>query len=153
MNCPSCGSDDSKVIDSRPSDERSIRRRRECQRCQKRFTTYEMIEVVPISVLKKDGTLEIFDPNKIIAGVRRACYKRPVNESQIAAMVAEIEAELNNALRDTVTSVEIGNMVMEKLRKRDEVSYVRFASVYREFKDIETFMEELRALLRPTDNL
>ena len=153
MNCPSCGSDDSKVIDSRPSDERSIRRRRECQRCQKRFTTYEMIEVVPISVLKKDGTLEIFDPNKIIAGVRRACYKRPVNESQIAAMVAEIEAELNNALRDTVTSVEIGNMVMEKLRKIDEVSYVRFASVYREFKDIETFMEELRALLRPTDNL
>lgn len=152
MNCPSCGSDDSKVIDSRPSDERSIRRRRECQRCQKRFTTYEMIEVVPISVLKKDGTLEIFDPNKIIAGVRRACYKRPVNESQIAAMVTEIESELNNALRDTVTSVEIGNMVMEKLRKIDEVSYVRFASVYREFKDIETFMEELRALLRPTDN-
>ena len=146
MNCPSCGSDDSKVIDSRPSDERSIRRRRECQRCQKRFTTYEMIEVVPISVLKKDGTLEIFDPNKIIAGVRRACYKRPVNESQIAAMVAEIEAELNNALRDTVTSVEIGNMVMEKLRKIDEVSYVRFASVYREFKDIETFMAELRRL-------
>lgn len=152
MNCPSCGSDDSKVIDSRPSDERSIRRRRECQRCQKRFTTYEMIEVVPISVLKKDGTLEIFDPNKIIAGVRRACYKRPVNESQIAAMVTEIESELNNALRDTVTSVEIGNMVMEKLRKIDEVSYVRFASVYREFKDIETFMEELRALLRPTDS-
>jgi transcriptional repressor NrdR len=105
-----------------------------------------------MSVVKKDGTLEIFDPNKIIAGVRRACYKRPVNESQIAAMVTEIESELNNALRDTVTSVEIGNMVMEKLRKIDEVSYVRFASVYREFKDIETFMEELRALLRPTDN-
>lgn len=149
MNCPSCGSDDSKVIDSRPSDERSIRRRRECQQCQKRFTTYEMIEVVPISVIKKGGTLEIFDPNKIIAGVRRACYKRPVSEEQISAMVSEIETELTNALRDTVTSVEIGNMVMEKLRKIDEVSYVRFASVYREFKDIETFMEELRALLRP----
>ena len=147
MNCPSCGSPDSKVIDSRPSDARSIRRRRECQQCQKRFTTYEMIEAVPISVIKKDETLEIFDPNKIIAGVRRACYKRPVTEEQIAQMVSEIENELTNALRDTVTSAEVGNMVMDKLRVIDEVSYVRFASVYREFKDIETFMEELRAML------
>ena len=147
MNCPSCGSPDSKVIDSRPSDARSIRRRRECQQCQKRFTTYEMIEAVPISVIKKDGTLEIFDPNKIIAGVRRACYKRPVTEEQIAEMVAEIENELTNELKDTVTSVEIGNMVMDKLRGIDEVSYVRFASVYREFKDIETFMQELRTML------
>jgi transcriptional repressor NrdR len=106
-----------------------------------------MIEAVPISVIKKDETLEIFDPNKIIAGVRRACYKRPVTEEQIAQMVSEIENELTNALRDTVTSAEVGNMVMDKLRVIDEVSYVRFASVYREFKDIETFMEELRAML------
>ena len=148
MKCPVCGSSESKVIDSRPSDERSIRRRRECLQCQKRFTTYEMIEAVPISVVKKDGTLEIFDPNKIIGGVRRACYKRPITEEQISTMVIEIETELSNALRDTVTSVEIGNMVMEKLRRIDEVSYVRFASVYREFKDIETFMEELRVLLK-----
>ena len=148
MKCPVCGSSESKVIDSRPSDERSIRRRSECLQCQKRFTTYEMIEAVPISVVKKDGTLEIFDPNKIIGGVRRACYKRPITEEQISTMVVEIETELSNALRDTVTSVEIGNMVMEKLRRIDEVSYVRFASVYREFKDIETFMEELRVLLK-----
>ena len=147
MNCPSCGSPKSNVIDSRPSDARSIRRRRECLQCQKRFTTYEMIEAVPISVIKKDGTLEIFDPNKIIAGVRRACYKRPVTEEQIAEMVTEIENELINALKDTVTSSEVGNMVMDKLRGIDEVSYVRFASVYREFKDIETFMQELRTML------
>ena len=147
MNCPSCGSPDSKVIDSRPSDARSIRRRRECQQCQKRFTTYEMIEAVPISVIKKDGTLEIFDPNKIIAGVRRACYKRPVTEEQIAEMVAEIENELTNELKDTVTSVEIGNMVMDKLRGIDEVSYVRFASVYRQFKDVNTFIAEIEKLL------
>jgi len=150
MNCPSCGSTKSSVIDSRASDSRSIRRRRECVQCQKRFTTYEMIEAVPISVLKKDGTLEIFDPNKIIGGVRSACYKRPVTEDQIAEMVTEIENELTNALKDTVTSAEIGNMVMDKLRGIDEVSYVRFASVYREFKDIETFMEELRAMLSPS---
>lgn len=152
MNCPSCGSTKSSVIDSRASDSRSIRRRRECVQCQKRFTTYEMIESVPISVIKKDGTLEIFDPNKIIAGVRRACYKRPVTEEQIAQMVTEIENELTNDLKDTVTSVEVGNMVMDKLRRIDEVSYVRFASVYREFKDIETFMEELRAMLSHPEN-
>lgn len=147
MNCPVCGSSESKVIDSRPSDSQSIRRRRECLQCQKRFTTYEMIESVPISVIKKNKSREIFDPNKIIAGVRRACYKRPVTEEQIAQMVADIENELTNTLRDSVTSVEIGNMVMQKLRNIDEVSYVRFASVYREFKDIETFMEELKELL------
>ncbi len=146
MKCPSCGSNDFKVLDSRPTDSKTIRRRRECQNCQKRFTTYEIIEAVPIYVIKKSGTLEIFDPNKIIAGVRRACYKRPVTDEQIQAIVNEIENELANKLTENITSEEIGNMVMEKLREIDEVSYVRFASVYREFKDVETFMNALRVL-------
>ena len=146
MRCPSCGCPKSTVIDSRPADNTSIRRRRECQACQKRFTTFEMIESVPLSVVKKDGSLEIFDPNKIIAGVRRACYKRPVSEEQIRKVVSDIETELMNTLRDSVRSSEIGNLVMDKLRDIDEVSYVRFASVYREFKDVETFMDELRGL-------
>ncbi len=146
MKCPVCSNDESKVIDSRPSDKSSIRRRRECLGCGKRFTTYEIIEATPIFVVKKDGSKEIFDQNKIAAGVRRACYKRPVTEEQIAEMVTEIENEIVNSLRDDVSTSEIGEMVMEKLRKIDEVSYVRFASVYREFKDIETFLEELRGL-------
>ena len=147
MKCPVCSNPDSKVIDSRPSDKSSIRRRRECLGCGKRFTTYEIIEASPIFVIKKDGTKEIFDQNKIAAGVRRACYKRPVSEEQIATLVGEIENEIVNSLRDDVTTSEIGEMVMDKLRKIDEVSYVRFASVYREFKDVETFLEELRGLL------
>ena len=146
MKCPSCGSNDFKVLDSRPTDSKTIRRRRECQSCQKRFTTYEIIEAVPLSVVKKNGTLEIFDPNKIIAGVRRACYKRPVTDEQIQEIVGEIENELANNLKENITTEEIGNMVMEKLREIDEVSYVRFASVYREFKDVETFMNALRGL-------
>lgn len=146
MKCPTCGKPDSKVIDSRPSDKSSIRRRRECLSCGKRFTTYEIIEATPLFVVKKDGSKEIFDPNKVAAGVRRACYKRPVTEEQIAKMVQEIENEAVNSLRDDVTTAEIGNMVMDKLRKIDEVSYVRFASVYREFKDIDSFLEELRGL-------
>ncbi len=144
MNCPACGHPDSKVLDSRPSDSSSIRRRRECLGCQKRFTTYEIIEAVPLSVKKKSGMLEIFDPNKIKAGVRRACYKRPVTEEQINKLVGEIENELMNTLGDSVTSSEIGNLVMDKLRDIDEVSYVRFASVYREFKDVETFLSEIK---------
>ncbi len=147
MKCPVCSNPESKVIDSRPSDKSSIRRRRECLGCGKRFTTYEIIEASPIFVIKKDGTKEIFDQNKIAAGVRRACYKRPVSEEQIATLVGEIENEIVNSLRDDVTTSEIGEMVMDKLRKIDEVSYVRFASVYREFKDVETFLEELRGLL------
>lgn len=146
MKCPACGSNDFKVLDSRPTDSQTIRRRRECQKCQKRFTTYEIIEAVPISVVKKNGSLEIFDPNKIIAGVRRACYKRPVSDGQIQNLVTEIENEVANNLKETVTTEEIGNMVMDKLRVIDEVSYVRFASVYREFKDVETFMNALRGL-------
>ena len=147
MNCPACGNSESKVIDSRPSDPTSIRRRRECLNCQKRFTTYEIIESVPISVEKKNKTLEIFDPQKIKNGVRRACYKRPVTESQIANLISEIETELLNNLRESVPSSEIGNMVMEKLKKIDEVSYVRFASVYKEFKDVETFLKEISSLM------
>jgi transcriptional repressor NrdR len=146
MNCPACSSPESKVIDSRPTETGSIRRRRECLSCQRRFTTYEIIEAIPMSVVKKDGTLEIFDPNKIIAGVRRACYKRPVTEEQIAAMVSEIENEIGNNLNENISTEEIGNMVMDKLREIDEVSYVRFASVYRDFKDVETFMNALRGL-------
>ena len=146
MKCPTCGNTDSKVIDSRPSDKSSIRRRRECLGCGKRFTTYEIIEATPLFVIKKDMTKEIFDPNKMAAGIRRACYKRPVSEEQIAGIVAEIENEIVNSLRDDVTTSELGEMVMERLRVLDEVSYVRFASVYREFKDIETFMAELKEL-------
>lgn len=146
MNCPSCGRPDSKVIDSRPSDKSSIRRRRECLSCGKRFTTYEIIEATPLYVIKKDGSKEIFDPNKVSAGIRRACYKRPVSEEQIAQIVAEIENQTASELRDDVSTAEIGNMVMERLRKIDEVSYVRFASVYREFKDVDSFLEELRNL-------
>jgi transcriptional repressor NrdR len=147
MKCPVCSNTESKVIDSRPSDKSSIRRRRECLGCGKRFTTYEIIEATPVFVIKKDGSKEIFDQNKIAAGVRRACYKRPVTEEQIALLVSEIENEIVNSLRDDVTTSDVGEMVMDKLRKIDEVSYVRFASVYREFKDVETFLEELRGLL------
>ena len=146
MNCPACGNSDSKVIDSRPSDKTSIRRRRECLGCGKRFTTYEIIEASPLFVVKKDGSKEIFDPNKISAGIRRACYKRPVTEEQISNLVNEIENEIVNSLRDDVPTAELGDMVMDKLRKIDEVSYVRFASVYREFKDIDSFLDELRGL-------
>ncbi|MBR2461068.1 MAG: transcriptional repressor NrdR [Clostridia bacterium] len=147
MKCPSCGCiDNSKVVDSRPTEDYSIRRRRECLECHKRFTTYEIIDEVPISVIKKNKTKEIFDPNKIISGLRRACYKRPVSEVQIAGIVSEIEADISNSLKREVTSAELGNMVMAKLKEIDEVSYVRFASVYREFKDVETFLRELKML-------
>ena len=151
MKCPVCGFADSKVIDSRHIEEgNSIRRRRECLACQKRYTTFEIVETVQIIVTKKNGTKELFDKNKLLSGLLKACQKRPVNAEDIAA---EIEAELQNSLRTEITTGEIGEIVMNKLKEKDEVAYVRFASVYREFKDIETFMEELRALLRPTDNL
>ena len=144
MKCPVCGHPDSKVIDSRPvEDGSSIRRRRECQVCQKRFTTFEIVETVQIFVTKKNGSKELFDRNKLLTGLLKACQKRPVNAEEI---VAEIESELQNSLSNDVTTVEIGEMVMDKLKKKDEVAYVRFASVYREFKDIETFLKELRQL-------
>ena len=144
MKCPVCGFADSKVIDSRPVEERnSIRRRRECLSCQKRFTTFEVIETVQVIVIKKNGTKELFDRNKLLSGLLKACQKRPVNAEEI---VNEIEAELQNSLSTEVTTTEIGEMVMQKLKDRDEVAYVRFASVYREFKDIDTFLMELKQL-------
>ncbi|MBO5294200.1 MAG: transcriptional repressor NrdR [Clostridia bacterium] len=144
MKCPSCGFAESKVIDSRPVTEgNSIRRRRECLACQKRFTTFEVIETVQIIVVKKNGGKELFDKQKLLSGVLKATEKRPVDA---VILVDEIEAELQNTLRQEVSSTEIGEMVMHKLKERDEVAYVRFASVYREFKDIDTFLKELNVL-------
>ena len=151
MKCPMCGYEDSKVIDSRPVEESdSIRRRRECKKCQKRFTTYEIIEAFQPLIVKKDGTKEYFDKNKILGGLMKACQKRPVDAEAIAA---EIEVEIMNSLRREIPSREIGELAMEKLKKRDAVAYVRFASVYREFKDVETFMKELQRLKEePTED-
>lgn len=146
MKCPFCGYTESKVLDSRPVDEgNSIRRRRECMQCTKRFTTYEIIEVVQVIVIKKDGSRELFDRSKILSGIRKASEKRPVNPEELTS---EIEAELQNSLRTEVTSSEIGEMVMEKLKQHDEVAYVRFASVYREFKDIDSFLQELKQMIK-----
>ena len=144
MRCPACGNPDSKVIDSRPIEaDNSIKRRRECLVCQKRFTTFEVIESVQLVVVKKDGTKELFDRNKLLSGLLKACQKRPVNAEEIAT---EIETELHNSLKNEITTVEIGEVVMRSLKEKDEVAYVRFASVYREFKDIETFLNELNQL-------
>ena len=146
MKCPVCGSEDSKVVDSRPTENSAIRRRRECLACKHRFTTYEVIEVVPLFVVKKNGSKEVFDRKKLYAGLLKSCYKRPVTSEQLENAVEEIENELMNSLRSEVTSEEIGNRAMEKLRELDEVSYVRFASVYREFKDIDTFLNAIKSL-------
>lgn len=144
MKCPNCGFPDSKVVDSRPvEDGSSIRRRRECPSCLKRFTTFETWESMQILVVKKNGSKELFDRTKMLGGIMKACQKRPVNGEEIAA---EIEQELQNSLVQQITSREIGEMIMEKLKARDEVAYVRFASVYREFKDLDTFLAELRDL-------
>lgn len=144
MKCPACGFADSKVIDSRPVEEgNSIRRRRECLSCQKRFNTFEVVETVQVIVLKKNGSKELFDKNKLLSGLLKACQKRPVNAEEIAQ---EIENEIQNSLVHEITTTEIGELVMKHLKERDEVAYVRFASVYREFKDIETFLKELREL-------
>lgn len=144
MKCPACGYQESKVIDSRPASEGySIRRRRECLSCQKRFTTFETIETVQLIVVKKSGVKELFDKQKLLSGVLKSTEKRPVDA---IALVNEIEAELQNSLRQEVSSTEIGEMVMSKLKAVDEVSYVRFASVYREFRDIDTFLSELKDL-------
>lgn len=149
MKCPGCGYFESKVIDSRPTAEgNSIRRRRECLACQKRFTTFETIETPTIIVIKKNGGKELFDKQKLLSGVLKATQKRPVDA---VTLVDEVEAELQNTLREEVSSMEIGEMVMRKLKERDEVSYVRFASVYREFRDIDTFMQELRDLKEKTE--
>lgn len=146
MKCPHCGCEESKVIDSRPVDENSsIRRRRECLKCQARFTTYEVIENIQPIVIKKDGSREYFDKNKLLVGLLKACQKRPVDSAKIAD---EIEQELQNSLRLEITSYELGEMVMQKLKEVDAVAYVRFASVYREFKDVETFLSELQRILK-----
>jgi transcriptional repressor NrdR len=146
MKCPHCGFEESKVIDSRPIDENSsIRRRRECLKCQARFTTYEVIESVQPIVIKKDGSREYFDKNKLLVGLLKACQKRPVDSAKIAD---EIEQELQNSLRLEITSYELGEIVMQKLKEVDAVAYVRFASVYREFKDVETFLDELQSFLK-----
>ena len=148
MKCPFCGYTDSKVIDSRPAEDGpTIRRRRECLECQKRFTTYEIIERMPLVVIKRDGSRESFDKVKIINGVIRACEKRPVTMTQIENLANDIELELRGRLESEVKSEVIGEMVMARLKDLDEVAYVRFASVYRSFKDINTFMEELTKLL------
>lgn len=148
MNCPFCAYEESKVIDSRPTDEgQRIRRRRECLQCAKRFTTYEIIESLPIIVIKKDKSRETFNRNKIMTGLLRACEKRPVSIDMLDRMIDEIEITIQNSLDREVTSEKIGELVMEKLKGIDEVAYVRFASVYRQFKDINTFMSELNKLL------
>lgn len=148
MKCPFCANVESKVIDSRPADEgASIRRRRECLSCRKRFTTYETVESLPLVVVKKDGSRQSFDRNKLLNGLIRACEKRPVPYTDLEDMVNEIEQTLQNEMEREISSAEIGELVMERLKKVDEVSYVRFASVYRQFKDINTFMHELSKLL------
>ncbi|WP_101697583.1 transcriptional regulator NrdR [Clostridium minihomine] len=149
MKCPYCGFEESKVIDSRPTDEGTrIRRRRECLKCAKRFTTYEVIETVPIVVIKKDKSRQTFDRNKLLNGFLRACEKRPVSIDTLERIVDEIEGMLQNSLDREVPSSLIGTYAMEKLKTIDEVAYVRFASVYRQFKDINTFMEELNKLVK-----
>ena len=148
MKCPYCGYLESKVVDSRPADEgASIRRRRECLSCHKRFTTYETVESLPLMVVKKDGSRQSFDRNKVMSGVIRACEKRPVPYQSMEALAAEIEQILQNQMDREVSTARIGELVMERLKALDEVAYVRFASVYREFKDIGTFLAELNNLL------
>ncbi len=149
MKCPFCFAVDSKVVDSRPTDEGTmIRRRRECTHCGKRFTTYEKVEHIPILVVKKDGRREVFDSDKILSGLLKACEKRPVTMKDLEAVVQDIEKQVYNSLDREIFSQRIGEMVMERLKALDEVAYVRFASVYRQFKDINTFVEELNKLIK-----
>ncbi len=149
MKCPFCAYEESRVIDSRPTDEgERIRRRRECLKCQKRFTTYEIIENLPVIVIKKDNSREVFNRDKVLGGLMRACEKRPVSIDMLEHIIDDIEANLQNSLDREVTSEKIGELVMDKLKEVDEVAYVRFASVYRQFKDIDTFMSELNKLMK-----
>ena len=153
MKCPFCDKPDTKVIDSRPTDDgRAIRRRRECEGCGKRFTTYEKVEEILFMVVKRDGSRESFDRNKVLNGIVRACEKRPVSMAQMEGIVDDIERNLNNQMEKEVSSAYIGDLVMENLAKLDEVAYVRFASVYRQFKDVNTFVAEIEKLLRDADS-
>lgn len=148
LKCPYCGYEESKVVDSRSTeDDLAIRRRRECQKCSKRYTTYEKIEDIPILVIKKDSSRDYFDKSKIVNGVLKACQKRPISRSQIEALADDIEKQLSNQMLTEVKSDFIGEMIMERLKNIDEVAYVRFASVYRQFKDINTFMQEIKNLM------
>ena len=148
MKCPFCGHENTRVIDSRPAEENnSIRRRRVCDECNKRFTTYEKIETIPLIIIKKDNNREPYDREKITAGIVRSCHKRPVSISQINNMVDEIETQIFNIGEKEISTKTIGEIVMSKLKNVDEVAYVRFASVYREFKDVNTFMNELKKML------
>ena len=148
MKCPYCSYEESKVVDSRPTDEgERIRRRRECLKCGKRFTTYEVVETVPVVVIKKDRSRETFDRNKLLNGLLRACEKRPVPFSTLEAIASDIEQSLQNDMDREIPSARIGELVMERLKKVDEVAYVRFASVYRQFADVESFFTELRKLM------
>lgn len=148
MKCPYCNSENIKVIDSRPSeDSNSIRRRRQCEGCNKRFTTYEKIETIPLMVIKKDKTREPFNREKLMDGILRSCHKRPISVKEIESIVDNIENTALNTFKKEIESYKIGKFVMENLRSIDEIAYVRFASVYRQFKDINTFMNELRGML------
>ena len=148
MRCPFCGKDNTSLIDSRPAEDgNAIRRRRECDVCRKRFTTYEKVEMIPLIVIKKDNNRETYDRSKIEGGVFRACHKRPISADQIKSMIDEVEAGIFKKEAREISSREIGEMVMEKLKDLDSVAYVRFASVYREFKDVNTFMDELKKML------
>ena len=152
MRCPYCGSENLKVVDSRSADDAAIRRRRQCEECDKRFTTYEKIETLPIMVIKKDGTREAFDRDKLIDRVMRSTYKRHVSSEQIQKIADDVENAAMSAYNREIQSREIGELVMEGLKAVDEVSYVRFASIYREFKDVNSFMQEIRALMEQNHN-
>jgi len=149
MRCPYCGYLDSKVLASRPADEgNAIRRRRECIECSRRFTTYEKVDEIPLVVVKKEGRREVFDRNKVLGGIIKACEKRPISMNQMEQIADDIEKELKNRMENEVGSEQIGEMLMDSLRDLDEVAYVRFASVYRQFKDVNSFMDELDKLLK-----
>ena len=148
MKCPYCGKENTRVIDSRPTDDSSIRRRRQCDECGKRFTTYEKVETLPLIVVKKDNNREPYDREKIVAGIVRSCHKRPISMKQINDMVDDIEGQIFNMEEKEIPTTTIGSIVMDKLMDLDEVAYVRFASVYREFKDVNTFMDEIKKILK-----
>ena len=148
MKCPYCGKENTRVIDSRPTDDSSIRRRRQCDECGKRFTTYEKVETLPLIVVKKDNNREPYDREKIVAGIVRSCHKRPISMTQINDMVDDIEGQIFNMGEKEIPTTTIGSIVMDKLKDLDEVAYVRFDSVYREFKDVNTFMDEIKKILK-----
>jgi len=153
MKCPFCGALEDRVVDSRPTDEGdTVRRRRECAKCYKRFTTYEKVEILPLVVIKKDNSRENFDRDKLMRGILRACEKRPVGADEMHKIVDEIETQLSNSLEREVSSQMIGELLMERLKKLDQVAYVRFASVYRDFGDIETFLEEIHKIRTEEDS-